>query len=190
MSDATGMRPMRCPMPDRMHKVDIVTYLMRGLMSDGRHDLVLPQSREIFGWEADLIAVSDSGVTHEYEVMESTYDFRLNARKSIKFAVLNDESLPHPPALGRPCCFWYVTTFDIDQADIPAWAGWLSVSKVGHVVERKPATCREGLIVDAEVRRTMARLLSYRMVQWYWARAVHLCLHCGEYHPRGQTCPE
>lgn len=133
---------------------------MSWAMNEKRHVLVLPNSTDFFRWEADLVTVTRAGLTHEYEIKCSPADYRRDALKTARHKSIK---------VGRGACyFWYVTHgFEIEP---PEHAGWMTVEAARGrltVVERKPAPRFDGLRIVAKDYERVARLLSWRLTNYY-----------------------
>ncbi len=98
----------------------IQAVLMQWLMTN-KHECVVPNTTNVFSWEADLISVTKAGLAHEFEIKISASDYKADARKVNKHWRL--QNTQHGPAY-----FWYVTYgFEIDP---PPYAGWMKVVEV------------------------------------------------------------
>lgn len=134
--------------------------LMAWAMNEKHHVLVLPNSRDLFYWEADLVTVTKAGLTHEYEIKCSLSDYRRDALKIVRHRSIKSSR--------GACYFWYVTHgFEIEP---PEHAGWLSVSLVKgrlSIVERRAAPRFDGRRIVAKDYEYFARLLSWRLTNHY-----------------------
>jgi hypothetical protein len=134
--------------------------LMRWLMGTMNHELVIPNSTTIFYWEADLVSVTKSHFTHEYEIKLNMADFRRDAKKENKHFYLTSNKN------YTPNYFWYATwNFDIDPPD---HAGWLKVTYTEKAYRyfvdvKKPAPRLHKNKISDDKRFAIGRLLSWRL---------------------------
>jgi hypothetical protein len=100
------------------------------------HHAVIPNCG-VFGWEADLISVTQNGMANEYEVKISRSDFLADAKKR-KHWWLNKAGI-HKNCPG-PVYFWYCCPKGlVKESEIPDHAGFLEIVDGGYVVLRKRA---------------------------------------------------
>lgn len=144
----------------------IQAVLMRWLMNRKNHKYVIPNTVDFFGWEADLVSVTNSYLTHEYEVKLNVYDYRADAKKRKHLFIGSD--------FKSPAYFWYVTfQFDIEP---PENTGWILISRTdtksgandGWNLEVKKAAPRLNTWKpDQRRREQIARLLSWKVCGTY-----------------------
>jgi len=142
--------------------------LMRWLMSAKNHIYVLPNSNTFFGnWEADVISVTRSLLSHEYEIKLNIADYKRDSKK------WKHQLLGYSGYIG-PSYFWYVThNFEIEP---PANAGWLNVyldaRKTWIVDKRKAAPRLSPRKISDNQQLDIGRLLSWRIANIYGMRDV------------------
>ena len=127
----------------------IQAVLMGYAMETKKHQFAVPNVTLIYPWEADMISVTSSWLVHEYEIKISRSDFIADKNKKMKHSDLRqrystgeemrkpktaheralfDMGLTSPFKRSTPNYFWYVTNgFDIETAEIPSYAGWMTV---------------------------------------------------------------
>lgn len=136
--------------------------VMRWVMNEKHHELVLPNSTAFFWWEADLLSVTKAGYSHEFEIKISRADYKRDGKKH-KHRFIGMEK-------NGPNYFWYVTYgFEIEP---PERAGWILVSKYPDrnrlVLEvKKEAPRLNNWKVPEKKLLDIARCLSWRMVGEY-----------------------
>lgn len=97
---------------------------------DKGHSPVCPNCG-VFGWEGDLISVTSSGLSHEFEVKVSFEDFRADFDKTSKHKWLQ-KVRPSKKAYGRvgPSYFWYAVPRELVakiQPLLPGYAGLIEI---------------------------------------------------------------
>lgn len=95
---------------------------------DKGHAPVVPNCG-VFGWEADLLSVTDAGFVHEFEVKISVEDFRADAAKR-KHKFLGKPSKTKYGIVG-PVYFWYavpLAILDKVEPGLPDTAGLLVIT--------------------------------------------------------------
>lgn len=108
---------------------DIQNKLWSHLQYQKKHNFIYPNNASMFCWEADMISVTGSGYIHEYEIKISKSDFKADFKKP-KHKIFLGENKSHK---HFPSYFWYVTYgFEIDETDIPKYAGWIKMSQRGE----------------------------------------------------------
>ena len=138
----------------------IQAVLMGWLLDDKQHPYIVPNSREFFRWEADLLSITKSNLVHEYEIKLNIYDFKADAKKRKHFW-LGDASY-------SPAYFWYVTyAFDIEP---PEKAGWILITQVNSAYNygwkleiKKPAPRLNQWKPDKRRMAQIGRLLTWRL---------------------------
>ena len=140
----------------------IQAVLMRWAMAH-RMECAVPNTVQVFYWEADLITVTRAGLIHEFEIKISASDYKADMQKLSKHWGLENGT-------RGPAYFWYVTHgFDIEP---PEYAGWIKIieaERLGtlRVVVKKPAPrLHKGKITDRQ-RAQIIRSLSWRLVTEY-----------------------
>lgn len=144
----------------------IQAVLMRWAMAHNM-ECAVPNTVEVFHWEADLITVTKAGLLHEFEIKISASDYKADKKKFVKHWNLENGLRSNGPAY-----FWYVTHgFDIEP---PEYAGWIKIVECGpeqigmiRVAVQKPAPrLHKGKITDRQ-RAQIIRSLSWRLVTEY-----------------------
>lgn len=141
--------------------------LMRWIMGTQNHDIVIPNSTTVFYWEADLVSVTKSCFTHEYEIKLNMADYKRDAKKEDKHTYLQTNHR------YTPNYFWYATwNFDIDP---PSHAGWMKVVYTErayryYVEVKKPAPRLHKNKLSDDKRFAIARLLSWRLTNEFTSR--------------------
>lgn len=125
-----------------MDETTMQGVLMRWAMNDKHHVYALPNSNQLYYWEADLITVTSAQFVHEFEIKISIADYKRDCKKSKHFYVGTPTG---------PNYFWYATTFDIDP---PEQWGWILVS----YNERRHR-------YEVEVKKEAPRLHSAKLTQ-------------------------
>ena len=172
----------------------IQAVLMEWAMSN-KHECVVPNTRQVFSWEADLLSITKAGLIHEYEIKVSRADFRADAHKTRKHWLVQNAS--------GPSYFWYAT-FDGFEIEPPSYAGWLRIiereNMPGNFLVRVMKSAPR-LHTDKITPRRQAqvmRSLTWRLVNLYRLNQitrplngkepyvevaeedlVHLCATCG-----------
>lgn len=145
--------------------------LMRWLMRDKNHDLVIPNTY-VFNTvnEQDLVSVTRAGLIHEYEIKIGLADFRRDIKKRTKHKYL-DLAYKNSANLTRfiPSYFWYVTAgFDLNPSEIPEYAGWIEFNKRNYWPHiHKDAPRLHTRKIDDRTRSRIARGLSFRLTDLY-----------------------
>jgi hypothetical protein len=143
----------------------IEKIVMRWLLNDKKHRIVVPNSTTLFRWEADIASVTRAGYAHEIEIKISKGDFARDKKKFWKHQCLTD-CMTLVPRYTIPNYFWYCTP-DCLEVDVPPYAGWLVVSPWGKshfVEERKPAPRLHTVKIADKKLADTARLLSFRLL--------------------------
>ena len=90
-----------------------------------RHELIVPNSK-VFGWESDMVSVTQAGYMFEFEVKLSRSDFRADAKKIKSQYMVNPIQQSWGKAVGvnRPNYFYYVVPPDLVAVEeLPSFAG-------------------------------------------------------------------
>lgn len=150
----------------------IQMVVMYWAMIQHTHEIILPNSNQFFGWEADLISITRAGVIHEYEIKLNKYDYKADFKKK-KWDYFYK-------ATNSPSYFWYVTyDFEIEP---PEHAGWLLVTQrvsdlnsrnplawnieeklAWNIEEKKKAPKLNRRMVDEKQMKRLAKMLSWRV---------------------------
>lgn len=142
------------------------------------HEIIVPNSC-MFAWESDVVSVTRSGFTHEFEIKITRSDFKQDAKKE-RTRLLLDPTVTgyfHSHTVSRPNYFWYVTPEGmIAEAEVPDYAGLIYAMEpvVGYHLyfnttkEIKPAQrIHREKITDA-ARQQLARSMTVR----YWKQRL------------------
>lgn len=174
----------------------IQAVLMRWAMAHNM-ECAVPNTVEVFHWEADLITVTKAGLLHEFEIKISASDYKADKKKFVKHWNLENGLRSNGPAY-----FWYVTHgFDIEP---PEYAGWLRVHErpdmPGNFFVRvlKSAPRLHTNKIEPRRQAQILRSLAWRLVNMYqhnWITRplngkepyveiaeedlTHLCTTCG-----------
>lgn len=159
----------------------IQAALMRRTLLRLHHDIAVPNSRDILGYEADLVTVTKTRFVHEFEIKTTMADYTRDFSKKLgkfrwsgKHRFLQGEGPNYASNyFHRPNYFWFVTYgFDIVPPD---YAGHIMVtdvsgrmSKTGlrlEVVENAPRL--HDTKINEKILDKMARLLSFRLMTLY-----------------------
>lgn len=146
----------------RVTEATIQAVLMHWAMEDKHHQFVIPNSRDLFHWECDLLSVTRSDFVHEYEIKLNRADYNRDSKKR-KHHWLGDSH-------RSPAYFWYATyQFEIEP---PKNAGWLYVwyneaRSIFEVDVKKNAPRISGWKIPEKTKVDIARLLSYRIKNYY-----------------------
>ncbi len=106
--------------------------LFRWAMWEKNHPIAIPNTSGTYGWEADLLSLTNSNYAHEFEIKRSIKDYKQDfTGKRAKHELLrgrlanwNGHSNGTTPAI--PNYFWFVT-FEGMEIEPPEYAGWLVV---------------------------------------------------------------
>lgn len=103
----------------------------------GRGHLAIARFKRHWFFETDVLSVSKSLVTTEYEIKVSRNDFLKEADKEGKYAFLSGQ---RPPRKGIPQRFYYAVPEGLITLDeIPDYAGLIYVSKTGKLTTIRKA---------------------------------------------------
>jgi hypothetical protein len=147
----------------------IQTHLMHYVMEGLNHQLVLPNTRSMYTWEADLVTMTKSHLAHEFEIKISFNDFKADKRKKKKHQLL---ASPFPSA-RIPSYFWYaINGFELMPHDVPGYAGLIYVDPT-HVYQArrvriiKPAPRLHTVKVPQKQFISIIRWLSFKLKNEY-----------------------
>lgn len=104
----------------------------------GRGHLAIARFKRHWFFETDVLAVSKSLVTTEYEIKVTRADFLKETQKEGKYGFLSGQRAPRK---GIPHRFFYAVPEGLISPDeIPGYAGLIYVSESGKLTQiRKPA---------------------------------------------------
>ena len=141
----------------KITEAHIQAVLMRYVITELNHKFVVPNTVDFFGWEADLVSVTRSFLTHEFEVKLNLSDFKADAKKKKHFYI--------PGEYKSPAYFWYVTyQFEINP---PEKSGWIliknTVDNGFDLVVKKKAPRLNTWKIDENKIKQIARLLSWKI---------------------------
>lgn len=170
----------------------IQAVLMRYAMEEKKHEFAIPNVTLIYPWEADTVSVTSSWLAHEYEIKISLADFRADRRKKAKHSDLEwrftNKDRPRDPETKTqkylfergiidlkplvPNYFWYVTSFEVDRAELPPYAGWMMIEwhkKRGvFIVQTKKNAPRLHMDKMMEADRVrLGRWLAFKLTNMY-----------------------
>lgn len=141
----------------------IQAVMMRWAM-EAKHECAVPNTTNVFYWEADLISVTKAGLAHEFEIKISLSDYKADAKKKMKHWHLENGD-------RCPAYFWYVTYgFEIEP---PVYAGWIKIIEIeNHTgnfrpVIKKPAPRLHTIKITDKQRRQILRSMSWRLFSMY-----------------------
>lgn len=123
------------------------TILMQWLMEEKKHEIVAPNIKNLYRWEADIISITKSTLVHEFEIKVSRADFLADRNKKHKHGELkrafSGDLRPvakteyqqrlfdmgiRPGRVRVPNYFWYVINgFDVSPEEVPPYAGTIKV---------------------------------------------------------------
>lgn len=161
-----------------MNESSMQAVLMQWAMERKHHEVVLPNNRMYWPWEADLLSVTKAWFVHEYEIKVDRRDFLADTNKKRKHNKLERaEKGSLAPAARHyettPNYFWYATWgFDIERDEIPSYAGWMRVEwnerRKKHVVRiQENAPRLHSHKMKEKNRFSCARWLSYKLKNEY-----------------------
>ena len=135
--------------------------LMKWLLDDKNRVLTLPNNRSLFGWEADLVSLTKTGLFHEYEIKLSLSDYEKDfsgsKRKVAKHGIMNKGK-----SIGTNY-FWF-TTSGFQPSWIPFYAGWIEI--VGQNINiMKPAPRLHNISANMNQLKKCMRSISYRLLK-------------------------
>src|SRR5690606_37913812 len=81
----------------------------------------------VYRWEADLLSVTKSWLTHEFEIKLSAYDYAADMKKPKHDTLLRVFNSGHD-SRWAPNYFWYVV-HGFEPAELPPYAGLLRVER-------------------------------------------------------------
>lgn len=97
---------------------------------DKGHSYVIPNCG-VYGWEADLLSVTNGLFMHEYEIKISKADFRADKHKQWKHKTLQNPGITnYYKQPDTPAHFWYVCPEELAQTilpEIPKYCGLISL---------------------------------------------------------------
>jgi len=131
-----------------------------------KNELVVPNTK-LYAWEADLLAVSTSGLVSEYEIKISRSDFKADKKKEWKHAVLAGKKTRgggKRPYVLKPSYFYYVAPAGLlDVDEIADYAGFIEIGAHGlRLIRRAPR--HHTIKLNDGQRKFLGRGLMYR----YW----------------------
>ncbi len=142
----------------------IQTVLIHRAMEEKHHDLAIPNTREIFTHEADLLSVTKAGLVHEYEIKIDWHDYLADFKKHKHHAMKNGYAY-------KANYFWYVTWgFAIEP---PEYAGWIRIEKGDDKLicrVEKDAPRLHDRKLSEKLKLQIGRALSYRLMHQYQHR--------------------
>ena len=90
------------------------------------HQHIIPNSKNVYEWECDIISVTRAGYAQEFEIKRTLADYRADSIKTEKHQRLELRQ-------GHiPTRFWYVINgFDLNTKDVPEYAGLIIIDGEG-----------------------------------------------------------
>lgn len=133
--------------------------LFRWLAPNG-YDYICPNVH-LFGWESDLLAVSEAGYIVEYEIKRSTTDLRRDSRKP-RTGMLESKLDESGSSRRVPSRFFYAAPKGVlDESSIPPFAGFVEVTPTGKPdIQRKAPRLTKAKATQRQ-RDRLARSLMY-----------------------------
>lgn len=108
---------------------EIIKDFCKRVMCERKSNLVFPNIY-LGSWEADILEITKSGYTYEYEVKISKSDFKADFEKSKKTKKTYEKKSDHISQGKRVTHFYYVCPEGlIDEKDIPDYAGLIYAKK-------------------------------------------------------------
>lgn len=126
-------------------------------------------------YEADVLSISGTGLSYEFEIKVSKADFKKDFTKTKKHSSLRTRGLNHQNqnTLYIPSYFFYVCPENlIDVSEIPEYAGLIYCTENG-LKEIKNAPRLHTIKVGKDILDKMARSLTEKMI-YGCARMTHL----------------
>lgn len=159
-----------------MNEPIMQAVVMRWVMEERRHQIAVPNITTVYAWEADVLSVTRSLLTHEFEIKVSRSDYLKDKRKLRKHHYLASPDLRTSSYRGvqrayTPNYFWYTTWgFDID--DLPPYAGWLVVTRderwgTYSLTVKREAPRLHLMKMGDKTRLKMSRWLSFKLKNLY-----------------------
>lgn len=119
------------------------------------------------GYEADVLMVTNAGMTYEYEIKTSRADFKKDFSKVSKHKLYGNgkKTLPkYAKYPGKPNHFYYVCVENlIKPSEIPTYAGLIYITPEGFVHYIKKAPKLHGHKVTDKMIWSMCRTLTNRI---------------------------
>lgn len=145
--------------PQTVNEQVIQALLMLWTVTEKNHAVAIPSMEGFYKWEADLVSVMPSGMTHEFEIKLSRFDYSRENRKSEKHALLGSEK-------NTPSYFWYVTyQFDIEP---PEFAGWMNIRR--RTPEQDGAHVNDSYGFEITVQKEAPRLNTWKIGEEHWKK--------------------
>lgn len=145
----------------------VQNVLVRHLMKM-RYNMIVPNCK-LYGYEADMLSLSKSGMISEFEIKISTSDFRADAKKVKKHRLLASNRAQRKTKRGsktlKPNYFYYIAPEGvIPEDEVPRYAGFIEIIPgIGPKVIKK-ASRLHGIKADDKQKAYLGRSLMYR----YW----------------------
>jgi hypothetical protein len=161
--------------PPAVTESKMQAVLMRWAMEEKKHQLAIPNATIVYSWEADLLSVTSSWLTHEFEIKLSKSDHRADFKKvkhyrfSQQWQYGKGKRLEHTPNY-----FWFATYgYEVDVTTLlPPYAGWLTVewherSGVFMVKVQRAAPRLHTEKMRENTRLKLGRWLSFKLKNMY-----------------------
>ena len=84
----------------------------------------------LWKWDSDILAINKNNFLYEFEIKISRSDFKADFKKIEKHENLKN-------GIG-PSRFYYITTFALNNNDVPKYAGLIYYNKDFKVIKRAP----------------------------------------------------
>lgn len=109
-------------MTEKLREPKIQIILYNWLHFTLHHEYIMPNVKYIYGWECDIISLTQSGFVNEFEIKISKADFKADFNKEVKHKRMSQR------INFRPSKFWYVIHgFDLDTSEVPEYAGLIKI---------------------------------------------------------------
>lgn len=158
---------------------DIQHLLANDFCIKRQHEMCVPNIKCTHGWwEADLLSLTKSNLTHEFEIKCSRSDWRKEynqihneqlhpGRKRYRHNTITEQHACDDDLLLSPNYFWIVAPAGVVLDDeLPSYAGWIEVyefrSKIRLKVLKNAPRIHRFKATDKTVM-SMARGLNYRL---------------------------
>lgn len=117
-------------MDEKLTERDIQKYVHR--YASAHHHPCIIRNCFMYKWECDVLSVTRSGYTHEFEIKTSYVDFKNDFSKIYKHQTLKNCCADEK---RRPNYFWYVCQSGIIPiSDVPEYAGLMYVANITNFI--------------------------------------------------------
>jgi len=135
----------------KLNEFKIQNIIFNWAIRKKQHTIAVP-NMYLYAWESDMLSITNSLYTHEYEIKTSLSDFKNDFNKASKHCMLSGTLED-----GRPAYFWYVCPCDlIDKSLIPDYAGliYIETRNKPHVIKKAPRISRYK-VTDTEMDKLL-----------------------------------